>query len=179
MLEIRPACPEDVPAVAAVVEARSGWMELRGLPSWRGVAGDLAGQAAAVGTQMWVLTHRGRVIGFTTLAGDRPLWGWTSEEAGEDAFYLYTTCTHPAYRACRPGSLIAWWAVDKAFAEGRAWVRRGCLSAGLVGYYTLQGFEVVHEVQRKNALVYLMARRAQPVPELGRMFAAGGAAAVA
>ena len=151
------------------------WMEERGLPSWRKAAEDLAGQAAFPGTQMRVLADDERVIGFTTLAGDRPLWGWTPAEAEQEAFYLYTTCTDPAYRAARPGSLIAWWAVDRAAAEGRAWVRRGALEPGLVAYYQRQGFEVAHEVQRKHGLVYLMARRAQRLPELRRMFAAGSA----
>jgi hypothetical protein len=37
---------------------------------------------------------------------------------------------------------------------------------------------LVHEVQRKNFLVYLMARRAQRLPELEAMFAAGSAVLV-
>lgn len=175
MFAMRLARPDDVPAVAMVITARSEWMEQKGLPSWRGVADDLAGQAAVDGTLMWVLTADDQVIGCTTLANDRPAWGWTPEEAAQDALYLFTTCTHPGWRHAKPGSLIAWWAVDKAARDGKEFVRRGTVETGLVRYYSAQGFELVHEVQRKNNLVYLMARRAQRLPEVERMFAAGSA----
>jgi hypothetical protein len=173
VFEIRPAHADDVPAVTAVIAARSSWMEERALPSWRSVAEDLAGQAAAPETQMWVLTERSRVVGFTTLAREKPLWGWSEDEAGEPAYYLYTTCTDPAYQAAKPGSLVAWWAVDKAAADGRAWVRRGTIEPGLVDYYRRQGFTLAHEVQRKHSLVYLMARRAQHLPEVKALVAEG------
>jgi len=178
MFAMRPARPDDVPAVAAVITARSEWMEQQGLPSWRGVVDDLAGQAAADGTLMWVLTADEEVIGCTTLADDRPAWGWTPEQAAQDAFYLFTTCTHPEWRRAKPGSLIARWAVDKAAREGKEFVRRGTVEVSLMRYYATQGFELVHEVQRKNSLVYLMARRAQHLPEVERMFAAGTAVLV-
>jgi len=125
---------------------------------------------------MWVLTDDEQVIGCTTLTDDRPAWGWTPEQIVQDSFYLFTTCTHPGWRRAKPGSLIAWWAVDKAAREGKLFVRRGTIEAGLVRYYAGQGFELVHEVQRKNNLVYLMARRAQLLPEVEQMFASGSAA---
>lgn len=178
MLAMRPARPDDVPAVAAVISARSAWMEQQGLASWRQAVDDLAGQAAVDGTLMWVLTADDEVIGCTTLAEDKPMWGWTAEEADQDSFYLFTTCTHPDWCHSRLGSLIAWWAVDKAAAEGKQLVRRGTVEVELMRYYTTQGFELVHEVQRKNSLVYLMGRRAQRLPELEAMFAAGSAALV-
>jgi predicted N-acetyltransferase YhbS len=175
MFAMRLARPDDVPAVAAVITARSEWMEQQGLPSWREAVDDLAGQAAVAGTLMWVLIADEQVIGCTTLADDRPAWGWTPEQAAQDAFYLFTTCTHPEWRHAKPGSLIAWWAVDKAARNGKTFVRRGTVEASLMRYYATQGFQLVHEVQRKNNLVYLMARRAQRLPEVERMFAAGSA----
>ncbi len=178
MLAMRRARPEDVSAVAAVIAARSEWMESRGLPSWREAIDDLAGQAAVNGTAMWVLTAEKRVIGCTTVADDKPAWGWTSDEAAQDSLYLFTTCTDPSWRHAKLGSLIAWWAVDKAAREGRKFVRRGTIEIDLMRYYATQGFELVHEVQRKNNLAYLMARRAQRLPEVERMFAAGTAALV-
>lgn len=99
MFAMRPARPDDVSAVAAVITARSAWMEQQGLPSWREAVDDLAGQSAVDGTLMWVLTADEQVIGCTTLADDRPAWGWTPEQAGQDAFYLFTTCAHPEWRA--------------------------------------------------------------------------------
>lgn len=178
MFAMRTARPDDVPAIATVIAARSEWMEQQGLPSWREAADDLAGQAAVEGTLMWVLTDDDKVIGCTTLTDAQPAWGWTPEQAAQDSFYLFTTCTHPDWRYAKPGSLIAWWAVDKAAREGKEFVRRGTVEVDLMRYYASQGFDLVHEVQRKNNLVYLMARRAQRLPELEHMFAAGSAVLV-
>ena len=45
MVAMRRARPDGLSAVAAVIAARSEWMERRGLPSWREAFDDLAGQA--------------------------------------------------------------------------------------------------------------------------------------
>ncbi|MBV9013448.1 MAG: hypothetical protein JO272_15655 [Pseudonocardiales bacterium] len=132
MLAMRPAVASDIAAVEAMIYARCGWLEERGLPSWRALAPELA----------------------------------------EPAYYLYTSVTDPAYQPIRPGTLMAWWAVDKAARDGRDWVRRGCLFPGLVRYYRRQGFTLVHEVQRTHHRVYLMGRRAEVLPELAGMLAA-------
>ncbi|MFL6112627.1 MAG: hypothetical protein ACJ786_14925 [Catenulispora sp.] len=68
--------------------------------------------------------------------------------------------------------------MDKAAAEEREFVRRGTIEPALMRRYASQGFELVHSVQRKVNLVYLMARRATQLPELQAMFAAGSAALV-
>lgn len=81
--------------------------------------------------------------------------------------------TDPAYREHKPGTLIALWAVDRAAREGKRWVRRGCMFPGLVDYYRTQGFALLHEVQRTRNRVYLMARRAERIAELERMFKGG------
>jgi hypothetical protein len=82
--------------------------------------------------------------------------GWTPDETAEPAYYLNTTVTDPAFRALRPGTLMAWWAVDRAARHGRAWVRRDCLWPGLVRYYQRQGFTLLHEVQRTRCRLYLL-----------------------
>lgn len=41
---------------------------------------------------------------------------------------------------------------------------------GLVRYYKTQGFTLLHEVQRTHNRVYLMARRAERLPELETLF---------
>jgi hypothetical protein len=173
MLAMRPAVDGDVAAVEAMIYARCEWLEERGLPSWRAAAPDLAAQASSGSGAMWVLEDEGgRIVGCTTVLTSTPSWGWTEQELAEPAYYLYTSVTDPAYQAIRPGTLMAWWAVDKAARDGRDWVRRGCLFPGLVRYYQRQGFTLAHEVQRTHHRVYLMGRRAEALPELARMFAA-------
>ncbi|GAA0380879.1 GNAT family N-acetyltransferase [Streptomyces blastmyceticus] len=179
MFAMRPATSADIPAVAAMIRSRSTWLEERGMPTWRDSADNLADQAENSHGAMWVLEdHASHIVGCTTVQEETPPWGWTSEELAEPAHYLFTTVTDPAYREQKPGTLIALWAVDHAAHEGKAWVRRGCMFPGLVRYYETQGFTLLHEVQRTHNLIYLMARRAEPLAELEMLFKdpSGGAA---
>ncbi|RSO50553.1 GNAT family N-acetyltransferase [Streptomyces sp. WAC 06725] len=172
MFAMRPATSADIPAIAAVINSRSTWLEERDMPTWRDSADNLAAQAENSHGAMWVLedhTHF-RIIGCTTVQEETPPWGWEPEELAEPAYYLFTTVTDPAYRETKPGTLIALWAVDHAARHGKKWVRRGCMFPGLVRYYETQGFTLLHEVQRTHHRVYLMARRAERLPELKALF---------
>ncbi|WP_030728628.1 acetyltransferase [Streptomyces sp. NRRL F-2890] len=171
MFAMRPATADDIPAVEKMILARCAWMEQGGLPSWRESAAELAGQAANPDGDVWVLAEGARrIIGCTTIQEQTPAWGWTDEELAEPAHYLYSTVTDPAHRAKKPGSVMSLWAVDRAAAHGRTWVRRGCHFPSLARYYQDQGFELVHEVQRTRAKVFLMARRAERVAGLEERF---------
>ncbi len=173
MFAMRPATADDIPAVERVILARSGWLEERGLPSWREYAAELARQAENPDGDVWVLAEDdGRVIGCTTAQEQTPPWGWTEEELNEPAHYLYSTVTDPAYRDMKPGTVMALWAVNRAARQGRKWVRRGCHFPELVRYYETQGFRLVHEVQRTHTKVYLMGRRAERVTDLEERFRA-------
>ncbi|RBM23313.1 hypothetical protein [Streptomyces sp. PT12] len=86
-------------------------------------------------------------------------------------------CPDPALRHLRPGTLMAWWAVDPGGArgagEGRAWVRRDCLWPDLVRYYEEQGFTLFHEVERDAYRLFMLGRRAERVETLPESFRAG------
>ncbi|GHJ35604.1 GNAT family N-acetyltransferase [Streptomyces sp. TS71-3] len=167
MFTMRPATAADTPAVAAMIRARSTWLEERGMPTWRDSADDLAAQAENPHGAMWVLEADGaHVVGCTTVMRETLPWGWTDEELDEPADYLFTTVTDPAYRHHKPATLIALWAVDRAAREGKQWVRRGCMFPGLVRYYETQSFTLLHEVQRTHNRIYLMARRAERLPAI-------------
>ena len=171
--------PDDVPAVAAVITARSAWMEQQGLASWRQAVDDLAGQAAVDGTLMWVLTADEQVIGCTTLADDRPVWGWTPEQAAQDSFYLFTTCTHPGLAACQAGLADRLVGRGQGRGEGKQFVRRGTVEVeSRCGTTPRKASSWSMRCSGRTTLVYLMARRAQRLPELERMFAAGSAVLV-
>ncbi|MEU7168374.1 GNAT family N-acetyltransferase [Streptomyces morookaense] len=170
---MRPATEADIPAVENMILARSAWLEDRGLPSWRENAADLARQAENRDGDVWVLAddETEKITGFITVQGQTPPWGWTDEELAEPAHYLYSSVTDPAYRRHKPGTAMALWAVDRAAAEGKQWVRRGCNFPELVAYNKTQGFKLFHEVQRTNSRVYLMGRRAEFVKDLRERFA--------
>ncbi|KAA6212084.1 GNAT family N-acetyltransferase [Streptomyces albofaciens JCM 4342] len=172
MFAMRPAASVDTPAIAAVINSRSTWLEERDMPTWRDSADNLAAQAGNSHGAMWVLEdhNNSRIIGCTTVQEQTPPWGWTPEELAEPVYYLFTTVTDPAHREVKPGTLIALWGVDHAARRGKEWVRRGCMFPGLVRYYETQGFTLLHEVQRTHHRVCLMARRAERLPELETLF---------
>ncbi|MER5494160.1 GNAT family N-acetyltransferase [Streptomyces sp. NPDC002454] len=171
MFAMRPATPDDQDGIARVVRARSTWLEERDMPSWREAAGSIAGQAADPHFPVWVLVEDGgRVVGCTSLFEQTPPLGWTEEERAESAYFLATSCTDPTYQWARPGTLMAWWSVDKAAREGRTWVRRGCVYERLVRHNLAQGFHVVRALEREGMELRLMARRAEPMPQLADMF---------
>ncbi len=179
MLAMRLATAADIPAVHVMIVARCVWLEDHGWPSWRDSAASVAGQAENTHQAMWLLEDDGmRIVGCTTVLDSGPPWGWTAEELAEPASYLYTTVTDPAYRAGKPGTLIALWAVNRAAEDGRRWVRRGCTFSRLAAYYARQGFSVVREVPRSHATYTMMSRRAEPVADLDRRFASSASATI-
>lgn len=163
---MRSAGAADAPALREMVLARSVWLERRGLRGWRDSADRFAARCSRHAGNVWLLEHRGRVVGHTVLHRLGPPWGWTQAELAEPALYLSDTVTDPEYRRLRPGTLIALWAVDRAAREGARWVRRDCGPRPLAAYYQWQGFRVVHEVQGPPRPLFSLARRAQRLPGL-------------
>lgn len=165
LFSVRPARPDDLPALTAVIEERAAWMRERGLEDWEGwlsSAPMMAMRAVRPRSPGWVLEHaREGVVGCTQLS-DRPLdEGWSDAERDEPALYLNTTVTDPAWRWHRPGALLAAWALRRAAATDRTWVRRGCTGEGLLRYYRDgQGFDLVRTVRSEQTVTHLLARRA-------------------
>lgn len=164
MLRMRLARSDDAAQVARMVHARCSWMEERGLPSWRAAADDLAAQCDNPHGDVWVLEDPGRgVVGQMLVQFEGPPWGWTDAERAQPALYLSGAITDPALRdrAVRPGTLMAWWAVDHAAWLGVPWVRRHCHVPAVARYNESQGFTLVRTQQRTNTRLYLMARAAE------------------
>jgi hypothetical protein len=162
MFVMRVATSADRPQVARVVEARCDWMEQRGLPSWRGALDDLVAQCDNPDGDVWVLEDDERgVVGQVVVQEQGPPWGWTDEERRELALYLSGSITDPGFRARKPGTVMAWWAVDRAARLGVRWVRRHCHFEEVARYNQRQGFTLVREEQRTNARLFMMARLAE------------------
>ena len=170
---MRLARSSDKVAVARVVGARCDWMEARGFPSWRGAVDDLVAQCDNPEGDVWVLDDEAAgVIGQTVVQEQGPPFGWTDAERAEPALYLSGSVTDPAAKAPRPGSLIAWWAVDLAARQGVPWVRRHAQVAQVAAYDQAQGFELVREEQRTHARLWMLARKAERL-SLSRWFGPG------
>lgn len=111
---------------------------------------------------MWVLDDAATgVIGQTVVQRQGPPFGWTEAERSEEALYLSGSVTDPAARELRPGSLMAWWAVDLAARQGADWVRRHAQVPQVAAYDQAQGFELVREEQRTHVRLYMLARKAE------------------
>jgi hypothetical protein len=174
---MRLAQPSDKPAVARVVDARCDWLEARGLPSWRGAKDDLVGSCDNPESDAWVLVDDASgVLGQTTVQEVGPPFGWTEAERAESALYLSGSVTTPAAKVLRPGSLMAWWVVDRAARQGVPWVRRHAQVPQVAAYDQAQGFTLVREEQRTHARLYMLARKAERLdlsPWLGPEFSRG------
>jgi hypothetical protein len=160
---MRSALPSDKTAVARVVDARCDWMEAKGLPSWRRAEDDLVASCDNPDGDVWVLDDLdgAGIIGQTTVQEVGPPFGWTDAERAEPALYLSGSVTDPAAKALRPGSLMAWWAVDLAARQGVSWVRRHAQVPQVAAYDQTQGFDLVREEQRTHARLYMLARKAE------------------
>jgi hypothetical protein len=174
---MRLAQPTDKTAVARVIDARCDWMEARGLPSWRSARDDLVSQCDNAEADIWVLDDKATgVIGQTVVQRQGPPWGWTHVERAEQALYLSGSVTDPAAKTLRPGSLMAWWAVDLAARQDVLWVRRHAQVLRVAAYDQAQGFTLVREEQRTHARLYMLARKAERLdlsPWLGPGFREG------
>jgi hypothetical protein len=173
MLEMRLATSADRPQVAEMARARCAWMEQSGLPSWRDALDDLVAQCDNLTGDVWVLDDDERgVVGQVVVQDEGPPWGWTDEERAEAALYLSGSITDPALRERRLGTLMAWWAVDRAARLEVPWVRRHCHFPGVARYNQTQGFVLVREEQRTHARLFMMARRAERL-DLSQWFKTG------
>lgn len=160
-------------AVARVIDARCDWLEARNLPSWRDARDHLVSQCDNSEQDVWVLEDEtAGVIGRTVVQEQGPPFGWTEAEQAESALYLSGSVTDPAAKGLRPGSLMAWWAVDLAARRGVPWVRRHAQVAEVAAYDRMQGFTLVREEQRTHARLYMLARKAERL-ELSRWFGPG------
>jgi hypothetical protein len=157
---VRLAALADEDEVRAMIAARCGWMEEQGMPSWRPSLDDLVSQCANPGHDVWVLLQDGQIVGRTTLqyqAGGP----WWSEAEHAGAFFMSTTVTAPALRHLKPGTLLAWWALDHAARHGAQWVRRDTIWPELAAYYQRQGYALARTAPRKQHTLYLLERRAE------------------
>lgn len=82
MLAMRPATPEDRPALEAMIQARSEWMkdnQLPNWPSWGRHVHELAGNCERHHGEMWVLSEdNDRIVGCTTILKTAAPWAWTN-----------------------------------------------------------------------------------------------------
>jgi len=189
-VRIRPATPDDLPAIRAAYEAARMLQERTGSKVWPTFADDAILREVAE-QQVFGVFKGGTLAGvFTLLDADPLIWG--DLERGE---HLYIHRMARAAGCTLPGLIdsILRWARQACLALGRAGLRMDtwASNAALVDYYERHGF---HVVERRTMapesslprhyhgleLVLLEQTLApQPGSSRARMAAAGATAAAA
>ncbi|MFB6518711.1 GNAT family N-acetyltransferase [Streptomyces sp. NPDC056401] len=157
---LRPASPEDEVPLTALTERRFAWMAERGYEPWPMTPAEVASRASMPECPMWVLEMGGRIAGATILLDQPGTAVFTPEEREETCYVLTSTITDPNHAGRHLGDIIATWALEKAAADGRTWVRRVTSEEGLERYYKAQGFETLRSRPFKGATLRAMQRRA-------------------
>lgn len=172
MYRMRPAALSDRGRIEEFAARRFAWMERAGHEPWPQTAELIASRAGDGVAPMWVITGVDDVaLGCTIVLDTLGKAVFTDEERAEESLVLVSTLTDPASIGEGLGSRIAWWAVDRAGREGKAWVRRVTSEEGLVRYYKFQGFDVVRVREFQGRPVVGMQRRAQLLGPMDRLIA--------
>lgn len=176
MYLMRPAVPDDRPAIRTLVAARRQWLHNRNqhrLPADPAATVDSAGLHSDDDRPLtWVALDGDVLCGVTRLQSDMPHGTWTDTELHEPALLLTDTWTHPDTRSDRFGALIAWWSLGHAAKEGMACVRR-IAPVLLVDRFLRQGWSTQREDRLGGSTKYLLTRPAEPIHGLASLIAGG------
>ena len=139
------ATPDDVAAVAGVIQEAARW-----IATWRSELWDpaLVGEAfvtplIAAGEMLTARTAAGEIAGVMILQLDDPLF-WPDRPTGE-AVYLHKLAVRRAYAGQGLPALLMDHAEDLARAQGRHLLRLDC-DPSLAAYYARLGFRPIDEV---------------------------------
>lgn len=146
---IRPASPEDIPALMGLRTEAENWLQAIGSDQW---SDREMGQRAIVKWRQtitegrsWVIIHPSDIVVGTVSRGPADSDFWQEDDQLHTALYLYKLIISRSVAGAGIGGLILDWACRVAALEGRRWVRLDCwrTATGLQQYYESAGFEHV------------------------------------
>lgn len=149
-LAIRPARPEEVETVAAILEEVADWLTARGIDQWR--MGDWLRPHIAEGIargEVYLAELGGNMVGTVRLQwSDDRTWGAMPDDAG----YVHSLAVRRAYGGRGIGRELLAWAERTAAAAGKAYLRLDCVAwnEALNAYYREAGFAYVRTVGEGN-----------------------------
>jgi RimJ/RimL family protein N-acetyltransferase len=133
---LRPARPDQLPEVVALLEEASAWLRSRGIDQWPERFPPAWLEPAITRTETWLVLVNGVITGTTTLTWSDPLW----DDLGGQAGYVHRLAT----RRTAPGlgAAVLTWAADVTRRFGRRSLRLDCLATNtaLCAYYEKAGF---------------------------------------
>jgi len=148
-LEIRPAAPEDIPAIARVLSQATVHKAEHGDYLWGTEPyTNEEIEAKLQNGGLYTVTSDGEVAGTVTLT-DHDSRVWEDDGENHEALYIHGLATSDEVRGKNIGEQVIDWVVGKAREEGRKAVRLDCsyTNRGLCQYYERRGFV---EVKRRD-----------------------------
>ncbi|MCX4792649.1 GNAT family N-acetyltransferase [Streptomyces sp. NBC_01221] len=167
---IRPASPDDVPALMALRTEAETWLRQRGSDQWSDP--EIGGRAITKWRETiddgraWVISSdTGYVVG-TVSRGPADQDFWRNDDQLQTAFYLYKLIISRRAAGDGLGSLVLDWACRIAALEGRPWLRIDCwrTNRDLQRYYEGLGFSHVRtEAPAHRKSGWLAQRRSNSI----------------
>lgn len=170
-LTLRPASATDAPALWELIRDVVTWLRSIGSDQWSGWESWLEPDGKLTvplrNERCWVLTDRGQVVGTITVDPDGDPDFWTPAELAESALYVSKLAVARHLAGQRIGEALLEWARDRAWRQGRRWVRLDAwrTNCRLRDYYVTRGWHWVrdaHVTDRGSGALY--QRPAVPVP---------------
>ncbi len=143
-VDVRPAAPDDAPAILALRTAAEHWLAGRGIEQWHPGEVTLADITRQARAGEWHLVRADGVA----RAALRLLWSdpmWTGIGTPRPAVYVHGLVIDRAYAGHRLGARLLDWAGDQGRRAGADVLRLDCVEAnpGLRSYYARLGFRQV------------------------------------
>jgi GNAT superfamily N-acetyltransferase len=147
---LRPARPDEVSTVIALLEDAARWLRTKGTDQWQRPWPDDEGRtervrASVAARRTWLLCAGGRAAGTVSMDEDPDGRLWTPWECREPAAYVRRLAVRRDLRGRRLGAELLNWAGSRAALLGAHWVRVDVWTTNraLHAYYLRQGFEHV------------------------------------
>jgi GNAT superfamily N-acetyltransferase len=141
-LEVRPAGPDDVEAVADVLAEETAWLQAKGIRQWPArFPADFLLACAGRG-ELYAGTVDDRIVATVTLQWSDPsFWG-----DRQDAGFVHRLAVRRSHAGCGP--VLLKWAEQEVRRRGRSFLCLDTLSSNirLCRYYEKIGFRAVGEI---------------------------------
>jgi ribosomal protein S18 acetylase RimI-like enzyme len=157
-LDVRRAEAEDLDTVVEILSEAARWLLERGIRQWPEPFPRDRVEGLLDRGEFYLARLDGEPAAtFALLSSDPEFWG----EQPPDAAYLHALAVRRAYAGRGLGERVLKWAMARAAADGRTYLRLDCMSDNetLRKYYERLGFEPRGEVRLHDFTATLFERR--------------------
>jgi len=147
-VDIRPARPDELAVVEALLTEASAWLASRGIDQWQYPPHrDRLTRAIRRGECFLAVRH-GKPVATMRLDDHADPEFWSDADQPDTALYIHQMAVARTAAGQGIGAAMLDWAADRAARAGKAWLRLDAwkTNPGLHAYYTGQGFALVRIV---------------------------------